>query len=117
MENSEITTKSNQELYTAFRILSELMNEDCFNFTDVENFDYNQRKEYLRDKIFEYFQCGEIDLGGVIKKVDTTDYLFEGITSYETIANINDFFNNKLLVADVILLMDKDMYDTFANEK
>lgn len=120
MENNwhdEIVEKSNRELNTAFHIIGELMNKDCFDFTDVENLNYEERKEYLRDKIFEYFNCGEFDLGGVIERVDTTDYLYEGILSSETIANINEFFKNELLVADIILLMDEDMYtDVFIDK-
>ena len=108
--------KTNQSLNTAFHIVAELMNKDCFAFTDVKNLNYEERKEYLRDKIFEYFQNGEVDLAGVIKRVDTTDYLYEGITSPETIANVNEFFKNELLVADVILLMDEDMYFEFEKE-
>jgi len=55
-------------------------------------------------------------LGGVIKRVDTTDYLYEGIASPETIENVNEFFKNELLVADVILLFDEDMYFEFEKE-
>ncbi len=108
--------KTNQSLNTAFRIVAELMNEDCFDFIDVKDLDYEERKEYLRDKIFEYFHSGEVDLGGVIKRVDTTDYLYEGIASPETIENVNEFFKNELLVADVILFMDEDMYFEFEKE-
>lgn len=108
--------KTNQSLNTAFRIVAELMNADCFKFEDVKNLNYEERKWYLRDKIFMYFQCGEDYLAGVIKSVDTTDYLYEGITSPETIENVNEFFKNELLVADVILLMDEDMYFEFEKE-
>lgn len=105
-----------ESLNKAFQILGELMNEDCFDFEEVANSSYDERKEYLRDMIFEYFRSGETNLGGIIDRVDTNDYLFEGIASPETIENINNFFTNEQLVADIILLMDEDMYESFHNE-
>lgn len=118
MENnfSEIAKRSNQEFNTAFHIIEDLMNKDCFNFWKAKDMNYEERKEYLRDMIFEYFHCGEIDLAGVIKHVDTTDYLYEGMASPETIENVNEFFKNELLIADVIFLMDEDMYEEFKKE-
>lgn len=106
-----------ESLNKAFQILGELMNEDCFDFLEVANSSYDERKEYLRDMIFEYFRSGETNLGGIIDRVDTDDYLFEGLgASPETIENINNFFMNEQLVADIILLMDEDMYESFLNE-
>jgi hypothetical protein len=104
------------KLTKAFQILGELINEDCFDFWEVKNSTYDERKEYLRDMIFEYFHSGEVDLAGIIKRVDSDDYIFEGIASPETIENINDFFKDEELVADVILFMDKDIYNEFQNE-
>lgn len=108
---------STESLYKAFQILGELMNENCFDFCDVASLNFEECKEYLRDMIFDYFRSGETNLGGMIDRVDSDNYLFEGITSAETIDNINDFFfENERLVADIILLMDKDMYYEFQNE-
>lgn len=100
----------------AFQIIGELLNEDCFDFCEVKNSTYDERKEYLRDMIFSYFQSGETNLADMIERVDSDDYLFEGLASPETIQNINDFFTDEELVADVILLMDEDLYDEFQNE-
>ena len=104
------------KLTKAFQILGELINEDCFDFWEVKNSTYDERKEYLRDMIFEYFHSGEVDLGGVIKRVDSSDYLYEGSATPETVENINNFFKDEELVADVILFMDEDIYDEFQNE-
>lgn len=104
------------KLTKAFQILGELINEDCFDFWEVKNSTYDERKEYLRDMIFEYFHSGEVDLGGVIKRVDSSDYLYEGFATPETVENINNFFKDEELVADVILFMDEDIYDEFQNE-
>lgn len=104
------------KLTKAFQILGELINEDCFDFCEVKNSTYDERKEYLRDMIFEYFHSGETNLGGIIDRVDSDDYIFEGIASPETIENINGFFNDEELVADIILFMDQDIYDEFQNE-
>jgi hypothetical protein len=104
------------KLTKAFQILGELINEDCFDFWEVKNSTYDERKEYLRDMIFEYFHSGETNLGGIIDRVDSDDYIFEGIASPETIENINDFFKDEELVADVILLMDEDIYNIYKNE-
>ena len=108
---------STESLNKAFQILGELMNEDCFDFYEVESSNFEERKEYLRDMIFEYFHSGEINLGGMIQRVDSDDYLYEGVgASPETIENINNFFKNERLVADIILLMDEDLYYEFGNE-
>ena len=104
------------KLTKAFQILGELINEDCFDFWEVKNSTYDERKEYLRDMIFEYFHSGEVDLGGVIKRVDSSDYLYEGSATPETVENINNFFKDEELVADVILFMDEDIYDEFQNK-
>ena len=107
---------STESLNKAYQILGELINEDCFDFCEIKNSTYDERKEYLRDMIFEYFHCGEVDLGGIIKRVDSSDYLYEGSASPETVENINEFFKNEKLIADIILLMDEDIYDEFTNE-
>lgn len=104
------------KLTKAFQIIGELINEDCFDFCEVKNSTYDERKEYLHDMIFEYFHCGEVDLAGIIKRVDSSDYLYEGLASPETIENINNFFKDDELVADVILFMDEDLYYEFQNE-
>lgn len=104
------------KLEKAYQIIGELMNEDCFDFCEVKNSTYNERKEYLQDMIFAYFQSGETNLADMIERVDSDDYLFEGIASLETIQNINDFFTDEELVADIILLMDEDIYYEFQNE-
>ena len=108
---------STKSLNKAFQILGELMNEDCFDFWEVASSNFEERKEYLRDMIFEYFHSGETNLGGMIQRVDSDDYIYEGLgASPETIENINNFFKNEELIADIILLMDKDLYDEFTNE-
>ena len=108
---------STESLNKAFQILGELMNEDCFDFWEVASSTFEERKEYLRDMIFEYFHNGETNLGGMIQRVDSDDYIYEGLgASPETIENINEFFKNEELIADIILLMDKDVYDEFINE-
>ena len=104
------------KLKKAFQILGELMNGDCFDFCEVKNSTYNERKEYLRDMIFEYFHSGEVDLAGIIKRVDSSDYLYDGSATPETVENINNFFKDEELVADVILFMDEDIYYEFQNE-
>lgn len=108
---------STESLNKAFQILGELINEDCFDFYEVESSNFEERKEYLRDMIFEYFHSGETNLGGMIQRVDSDDYIYEGLgASPETIENINNFFKNERLVADIILLMDEDLYYEFGNE-
>ena len=104
------------KLTKAFQILGELINEDRFDFWEVKNSTYDERKEYLRDMIFEYFHGGEVDLAGIIKRVDSSDYLYEGSATPETIENINNFFKDEELVANVILFMDEDIYYEFQNE-
>lgn len=104
------------KLTKAFQILGELINEDCFDFWEVKNSTYDERKDYLRDMIFEYFHSGEVDLGGIIKRVDSSDYLYDGSATPETVENINNFFKDEELVADVILFMDEDIYYEFQNE-
>lgn len=107
---------STESLNKAFQILGELMNEDCFDFYEVESSNFEERKEYLKDMIFEYFHSGETNLGGMIQRVDSDDYLYEGSATPETVENINNFFKNERLVADIILLMDEDLYYEFGNE-
>ena len=108
---------SKESLIKAYQILSELINEDCFDFWEVASSSFDERKEYLRDMIFEYFHSGETNLGDMIQRVDSDDYLFEGIASPETINNINYFFHdNEKLVADIILLMDEDVFYEFEKE-
>ena len=103
-------------LNKAFQILGELMNEDCFDFLEVASSNFEERKEYLRDMIFTYFSDGEVDLAGVIYRVDSGNEDISGRASVETVENINNFFKNKKLVADVILLMDEDMYSAYEKE-
>ena len=45
-----------ESLNKAFQILGELMNEDCFDFLEVQNLNFEDRKDYLRQMIFEYFR-------------------------------------------------------------
>ena len=52
----------------------------------------------------------------MIQRVDSDDYIYEGTSTPETIENINNFFKNEELVADIILFMDEDIYDEFTNE-
>ena len=108
---------STESLNKAYEILKELMNEDCFDFSEVASSNFNERKNYLHDMIFEYFHGGETNLCGMMQNVDSDDYIYEGLgASPETIENINEFFKNEELIADIILLMDKDLYDEFTNE-
>ena len=107
---------SKESLIKAYQILTELINEDCFDFWEVASSSFDERKEYLRDMIFSYFQSGETNLADMIERVDSDDYLFEGIASPETIENINSFFYNEELVADIILLMDEDVFFEFEKE-
>jgi len=96
-----------ESLNTAFRIIAELMNEDCFDFEDVREMNFEERKDYLRTAIWTYFGVGENMLGGIIERV------FNDCKA--TGDNINKFFRNEELVADTLLFMDEDMY--FAYEK
>ena len=107
---------SKESLIKAYQILGELINGDCFDFWEIKSSNFEERKEYLRDMIFEYFHNGETNLGGMIQKVDSDDYLYEGTSTPETIENINNFFKNEELVADIILFMDEDVYDEFTKE-
>ena len=107
---------SSDTLQKAYQILTDLINEDCFDFSEVANSLFDERKEYLRDMIFSYFQSGETNLADMIERVDSDDYLFEGVASLETIQNINSFFYNEELVADIILLMDEDIYYEYIDE-
>ena len=107
---------STESLNKAFQILGELINEDCFDFWEIKSSNFEERKDYLRDMIFEYFHNGETNLGGMIQRVDSDDYLYEGSATPETVENINNFFKNEELVADIILLMDEDLYEQFKNE-
>jgi hypothetical protein len=83
------------------------MNEDCFDFEDVREMNFEERKDYLRTAIWTYFGVGETVLGGIIKRV------FNDCKA--TGNNINEFFQNEELVADTLLFMDEVMY--FAYEK
>jgi len=96
-----------ESLNTAFRIIAELMNEDCFDFEDVREMNFEERKDYLRTAIWTYFGVGKTVLGGIIKRV------FNDCKA--TGNNINEFFKNEELVADTLLFMDEVMY--FAYEK
>ena len=58
-----------ESLNTAFRIIADLMNEDCFDFEDVRELNFEERKDYLRTAIWTYFGIGENVLGGIIKRV------------------------------------------------
>lgn len=107
---------SKESLNKAFQILGELINEDCFDFWEVASSSFDERKEYLRDMIFEYFHSGETNLGGMIHRVDSDDYIYEGTSTPETIENINNFFKNEELIADIILLMDEDIFYEFEKE-
>ena len=96
-----------ESLSKAFEILVNLINKGYFDFYAVINSSYDERKEYLRDMIIEYFRSGETNLCGMI----------EGSAASETVEkNINNFFKNELLVADIILLMDEDIYYEYAKE-
>ena len=108
---------STESLNKAFQILGELINENCFDFWEVASSTFEERKEYLRDMIFEYFHNGKTNLGGMIQRVDSDYYIYEGLgASPETIENINEFFKNEELIADIILLMDENIYNEFTNE-
>lgn len=98
----------NESLCKAAQILGELINEDCFNFEDVREMNFEERKDYLRTAIWTYFGVGETILGGIIKRV------FNDCKA--TGNNINEFFKNEDLVADIILLMDEDIWDEFMIE-
>lgn len=97
-----------ESLNTAFRIIGELMNEDCFDFEDVREMNFEERKDYLRTEIWTYFGVGETMLGGIIKRV------FNDCKA--TGNNINEFFKNEELVADTLLFMDEEMYFAYAKE-
>ena len=97
-----------ESLNTAFRIIAELMNEDCFDFEDVREMNFEQRKNYLRTAIWTYFGVGETVLGGIIKRV------FNDCKA--TGDNINEFFKNEELVADTLLFMDEVMYFEYEKE-
>ena len=113
---AKIIMNTAESLNKAFQILGELMNEDCFDFLEVQNLNFEDRKDYLRQMIFEYFRGGEVNLGGIIKRIDSDNFNDNERASEETIENINNFFKNELLVADIILLMDEDIYESFCNE-
>ena len=104
---------NDKSLSKAFQILGELMNEDCFDFWEVANSSFDERKDYLRQMIFAFFSSGEVNLANVIKREDNE---FEEGASKKTVENIDNFFKNEELVADIILLMDEDVYDEYLNE-
>ena len=97
-----------ESLNTAFRIIGELMNEDCFDFEDVREMNFEERKNYLRTAIWTYFGVGETVLGGIIKRV-FNDCKVTG-------DNIDEFFKNELLVADTLLFMEEDIYFEYEKE-
>ena len=115
-DQAKIIMNTAESLSKAFQILGELMNEDCFDFLEVQNLNFEDRKDYLRQMIFEFFRGGEVNLGGIIKRIDSDNFNDNERASEETIENINNFFKNELLVADIILLMDEDIYESFCNE-
>ena len=88
-----------ESLYKAFQIIGELMNEDCFYFIDVATSSYCERKDYLRHMVNKFFIHGEVNLGGIVN-----------------IHNIDEFFKNEVLIADIILFMDEDIYNEFIKE-
>ena len=92
-----------ESLNTAFRIIAELMNEDCFDFEDVRELNFEERKDYLRTAIWAYFGIGETVLGGIIKRVFNDDKA--------TGNNIDE-----LLVADTLLFMEEDIYFEYEKE-
>ena len=96
-----------ESLTKAFEILVDLINKGYFDFYTVINSSYDERKEYLRDMIIEYFRSGETNLCGMIEGSDTSETVEK---------NINNFFKNELLVADIILLMDEEIYYEYAKE-
>ena len=96
-----------ESLTKAFEILVDLINKGYFDFYAVINSSYDERKEYLRDMIIEYFRSGEKNLCGMIEGSDTSETVEK---------NINNFFKNELLVADIILLMDEEIYYEYAKE-
>ena len=98
-----MTMTTAESLIKAFEILVEMINKGYFDFYAVINSSYDERKEYLRDMIIEYFRSGETNLCGMI-------------AGYATTENINNFFKNELLVADIILLMDEEIYYEYAKE-
>ena len=71
-----------ESLNTAFRIVSELMNEDCFDFEDVMGLNFEEQKDYLRTAILAYFSIGETTLGGIIERV-FNDSTYEYVTSLQ----------------------------------
>ena len=107
---------STESLHKAFQILGELINENCFDFWEVKDLNFEERKDYLRQMIFEYFHDGEVNLGGIIKRIDSNNWENNERASKETIENINNFFKNEELVADIILLMDEDIYLIWKSE-
>ena len=96
-----------ESLTKAFEILVDLINKGYFDFYAVINSSYDERKEYLRDMIIEYFRSGETNLCGMIEGSDISETVEK---------NINNFFKNELLVADIILLMDEEIYYEYAKE-
>ena len=84
------------------------MNEDCFDFEDVREMNFEERKDYLRTAIWTYFGVGETVLGGIIKRVFND--------SEATNSNIDEFFKNELLVADTFLFMEEDIYFEYEKE-
>lgn len=98
-----MTMTTAESLIKAFEILVEMINKGYFDFYAVVNSSYDERKEYLRDMIMEYFRSGETNLCGMID-------------GSATAGNINNFFKNELLVADIILLMDEEIYYEYAKE-
>lgn len=105
-----------EKLNLAYQVIASLRNEDCFDFFEVASSNFEEKKSYLKDMIFEYFRSGETNLCGLIQRVDSDDYIYEGTSTPETVENINQFFSDKELVDDIILLMDEDLFVEFENE-
>ena len=103
--NMNMTTA--ESLIKAFEILVEMINKGYFDVYAVVSSSYDERKEYLRDMIIEYFRSGETNLCGMIEGSDTSETVEK---------NINNFFKNELLVADIILLMDEEIYYEYVKE-
>ena len=47
---------STESLSKAYQILGELINEDCFDFWEVKNSTYDERKEYLLKHNMAFFE-------------------------------------------------------------
>lgn len=99
----------------ALNIIESLMNENCFDFWEIKDADENEIIEYFKDMIFTYFSDGEVDLAGVIHRVDSGNEDISGRASVETVENINNFFKNEDLVNCLILLSNEVGYWYYKN--